>query len=143
MRKMQKSQLGFSLLELMIVVAIVGILSAIAIPSYTDYVTRANRTDAMETISEIMNQQQRFVLRNRRYATDLTQIGYGSSVVATVEDFYDITASLCDAGTTPIQRCVLLTAAPKGRQAGDGDITLTSRGERAWNGNAGWYHRDQ
>ena len=137
----ERKQVGFSLIEMMTVVAIIAILGSIAYPSYTAYVTRANRTDAMETMSEIMNQQQRFVLRNRRYATNLTQLGYGSSVVVTNRGLYSIAASVCGVGVT-IQRCVLLTATPQGAQAGDGSITINSRGQKQWKGKDGWFHRE-
>ncbi len=131
---------GFSLIELMIAVALVGILGMVAYPSYVNYVERTNRTDAMETLTEIMNQQQKFALRQRRYATDLTELGYAASPVITARALYSISAAAC-AGST-IQRCVILTAAAQGTQAGDGAITLNSRGEKTWNGNAGWFHRE-
>lgn len=136
---MQSKQLGFSLIELMIVVGIIGILGTVAFPSYTKYVTRGNRTDAMETLVEIMNQQQRFALRQRRFATNLTQLGYPNATVETSRDLYVIKAEVCTGET--IQRCVILTATPQGGQAGDGDITLNSRGEKEWNSVSGWYHR--
>ena len=136
----RNNQLGFSLIELMIAVALVGILGMVAYPSYTQYVERANRTDAMEMLTEIMNQQQKFALRQRRYATNLTELGYGGNTVDTSRGLYSISAAACADST--IQRCVILTAAAQGAQAGDGAITLNSRGEKTWNGNAGWFHRE-
>ena len=47
---MQKNHKGFTLIELMIVIAIIGILAAIAVPQYTDYVTRSRRADALSLI---------------------------------------------------------------------------------------------
>ena len=132
-------QTGYSMIELMVVVAIIGILGAVAYPSYTQYVTRTNRTDAMETLTEVMNQQQRFIMRNRRYATDLRQLGFGQATLETSRGLYVIAAAAC--GSEPIQRCVQLTATPQGVQQNDGVITLNSRGEKQWAGQAGWYHR--
>ena len=138
--KTSSKQGGFSLIELVVVVLIIGILASVATPIYRDYVQRGYRADAMETLTDMMAQQQRFVLRQRTFTTTLTLLGYGSNTVETDNGYYNVTAS---AGCGNINRCVLLTATPiAGKsQDGDGIITLSSRGEKQWNGQDGWNHK--
>lgn len=62
-----KAQNGFTLVELMIVVAIIGILSAIAVPSYSDYVTRGKLTEATSTLSNGRVRIEQFFQDNRTY----------------------------------------------------------------------------
>ena len=57
-----KSKHGFTLIELMIAVAIVGILAAVAYPAYTQYMIRANRAAAQSEMMDIANRQQQFLL---------------------------------------------------------------------------------
>jgi len=123
---------GFTLIELMVVVAIVGILSAIAYPSYTDYIVRSNRADGQEKIAEVLFEQERFQTRRRRYTVDLTDLGYDSAANVVSDDGnYLLTATACGAG---IADCVLISAAPTpgGRQANSGEVALTlnSRGTK-------------
>jgi type IV pilus assembly protein PilE len=69
---------GFTLIELMITVAIVAILAAVALPSYRQYVVRSKRSAAQAQMMDIANRQQQFLLANRSYAdkTALTASGY-------------------------------------------------------------------
>lgn len=69
-------QSGVTLLELMIVVVIVGILAAVAYPSYRDMVARGKRNEAKAALLQIAAQQERFYLNNNSYTTDMTQLGF-------------------------------------------------------------------
>ncbi len=60
---------GITLLELMIVVVVIGILGMIALPSYRQYVTRAQRTEAKAALLQLATSQERFYLANRRYGS--------------------------------------------------------------------------
>lgn len=140
MKNKEYSAQGFTLLEIMIVVAIIAIIAAIALPNYTGYLKRAQRTDAMETLTEVMSQQQRFFSRNRTYTANLQDLGYNGTTVDSDNANYNIAAAVCAVGQ-PLTRCVRLTAEDQNSQEGDGDITLDSRGGRTWNGLDGWEHK--
>lgn len=73
---MYRNMQGVTLLELMIVVIIVGILAALAYPSYRDSVARAKRNEAKAALLQIATNQERFYLNNNVYTTDLTQLGF-------------------------------------------------------------------
>ena len=80
---------GFTLIELMIVVLIVAIIAAVAVPIYSDYIVRSNRADAADQITAVMNQQERFQTRNRRYSDDLTDLGYQVCLLYTSDAAYE------------------------------------------------------
>lgn len=65
----RQSATGFSLTELMIVVALFAILSAVAIPTYKDHIVRSRRSDAMAELLELYNRQEQFFAARMRYAT--------------------------------------------------------------------------
>jgi type IV pilus assembly protein PilE len=67
MNKMTKKVIGFSLIELMVVVAIVGILAAIAYPSYQNYIIRSNRTSATACLTELSQFMERSYTQNMAY----------------------------------------------------------------------------
>ena len=114
---LSKMEYGFTLIELMIAVAIIGLLSLVAIPSYTQYITRTNRADAQDKLTEVVYELERFNTRNRTYTVDLTQLGFVAPAApapqtATLSDqgFYTITAAVC-AGAA-VATCVNVTATP-------------------------------
>jgi type IV pilus assembly protein PilE len=131
---------GFSLMELMIVVAIVGILAAIAYPSYQNYVLRTGRSDGQAKMMEIIQAQERFYSQNQTYTTNLGAGGlaYGVAANASVpsaEGRYTIQAAACANST--IARCVILTATRVGPQLQDnecGNLTIDSRGTKGKSG---------
>ncbi len=88
-----KLQHGFTLIELMIVVAIVAILAAIAMPSYSDYIVKSNRSDAKIALMKYAQMQESYFVQNLSYAKDLTTgtggLGISDSVTSE-EDLYSI-----------------------------------------------------
>lgn len=81
-----KRSYGITLLEMVIVVAIIGILGAIAYPSYQERALRAKRTDAKAALINIAGQQERFFLKNNAFTSDLADLG----VETTQNEFYSL-----------------------------------------------------
>ncbi|MCP3673102.1 MAG: type IV pilin protein [Gammaproteobacteria bacterium] len=103
-------QNGFSLLELMIVVALMGIIMSIALPSYQDSIQKARRSDAMSALMDAANRQEQFMLDNNSYSTNLADIGM---VNPTPEGHYNI--AIVEATVAcPITRCYVLSATADG-----------------------------
>jgi type IV pilus assembly protein PilE len=115
-----KKHSGFTLMELMIVVAIIGIISAIAFPSYNSYMKKSRRADAKVGLSKLADKQERFYLQENIYATTTAALGLANPVVSK-EGYYNITVS-AGAGTAGF----ILSAAAVGAQTSD---TTTSAGD--------------
>lgn len=117
-------QKGFTLIELMITTAIVAILAAVAYPSYTRYVIRANRTAAKAQMLDIANREQQFLLSNRAYGTLQALRDAGYSLPSGLTGKY--TPAIEIGSTTVPSFTVTFTA--EGSQASDGPLTYNSEG---------------
>ena len=119
-----KRQSGFTLLELMIVLVIVGILASIAIPSYRDSIRKSNRRAAQAVLMDIANRERQYFMANRAFA-DAAELGY--SLPAEVAGKYTFTVTPDNAATPP-NFVIDFTAV--GGQTADGDLSLNSEGEK-------------
>ena len=75
-------QCGFTLIEILVVVAIIGVLAAIAVPSYRNSIIASNRSVAQAALLDLANRQEQFFLDNRTYTSDLTDLGYPQNMVS-------------------------------------------------------------
>ena len=110
---MKKGTSGFTLIELMIVVAVVGILAAIAYPAYTDYVRKARRADAQANMLDIQIKAERYRGYNNSYPANAAAMTGDLSIISS-DDYYDFSIS----GATS---SYFIKAAPKagGSQVGE------------------------
>ncbi len=86
----RKESLGVTLVELLIAVAIMGILGAVAYPSYVDYVLRANRAEPQRELSKLASLQEQYFIDHRTYTTDMTLLGMPASPYITESGNYSI-----------------------------------------------------
>ncbi|AUM11959.1 type IV pilin protein [Ketobacter alkanivorans] len=124
-----KSVKGFSLVELMIVIAIIGIIAAIAYPSYVDSVQKSRRADGRAALQEAAARQERFYTEANTYTGDLTRLVTNADGSSSPEGYYDISVALsCDrtVGGTTYYSCFALTATAQGLQSDDSEcVTIT------------------
>jgi type IV pilus assembly protein PilE len=141
---MKKRNLGFSLIELMVVVAIVGVLATFAFGSYDSYVTRTNRAIGKSFLSQVASKQEQYFADNKQYADDMKALGYayekfGVDNRSNVLDPSDSTAIYVMTLTnTDGNRTYTVEAVPTNAQAGKdsecGTLSITQAGTKGVSG---------
>lgn len=136
-KMMSKIKQGFTLIELMIVIAIIAIIAAIAYPSYQNYTKRAKRLEVQSYLMELSHRLASYKLVNRSFKdASMTVIGGNANFPNSGSQTYTITltddvgatlGSGAENGTT-----WRLVATPTGGQAGLGAVTLTHTGQQCW-----------
>ena len=155
---------GFTLIELMITVAIIGILAAVAYPAYTDSLLKGRRATARTGLAELLQQPERYKTQRNCYIGFTTNAATGVATASApspstacggvtpsavpmkafsgenfVDSHYRLEASTCPdgaSGTLSIADCVLVSAIPKRADPAVATLTLTSTGVKSCTGTA-------
>jgi len=138
-----KRQRGVTLMELMTVVTIISIIAAVSYPSYTQFIIRAKRSAGTSMLMQVADRQQQYFMDNKRYAANLTNLGFDDDTVMIADDgnivsssdedrVYGISLSVVTATT------YTLTATPQLRQSAKdsscGSLSLTHTGAKSQSG---------
>lgn len=130
----RQAQRGFTLFELMITVAIVGILAGVAYPAYQGQISSTRRTDAQSDLMQLASFMERFFTENNSY---LTPAGVAPVLpfVQSPQSSTNIAYNLSVNPATVTSTSYTLVAVPVGAQAGDGFLNLSDTGVRIWDTN--------
>lgn len=122
---------GYTLMELLVTVAVIGVLASITIPTYKSYSVKTRRSEGRAFAMEIMQRQEKYYTENNTYTINLSQLGYSSSTPTSERSYYKVTATAASDG---IANNVILTSVPQGTQASDtecGSFIINSNGSKS------------
>ena len=122
---------GFTLIEVMITVAIVGVLAAIALPSYSDYIQRSKIIDGTTKLGDFRSKMEKFFMDNRTYQN---VAACGVTPIASPADYFTIGCVAPTATTYTITA----TGVPANGMSNLFIYTVTETGAKASSGPAGW-----
>jgi type IV pilus assembly protein PilE len=126
---------GFTLIEILIALAIVGIITAIALTAYRDSQLRAGRTEGKNALMQVVSDQERYYSNNFSYSTKATPLAtVPANTLLSLTGKYRVTVAACSGST--IASCFIATATPQSTQTTDtcANLTITSAGVRAASG---------
>jgi type IV pilus assembly protein PilE len=138
---MTNRERGFSLVELMIVVVIVAILTAVALPSYFAQVQKSRRAEAKSALTQVATMQQQFRTEQNRFTVDLTDLGLASAGWNDTENGYYEVSVLAATGGCPIATCFDLQVRPKSGSPQADDVwnyRLVSDGRKLRSNGGAW-----
>ena len=126
LNQMNKKNKGFSLIELMIVIDIIGILAVVGSSSYKSQIQRGLRADAQRTMMEIAAKQEQYMMNNQNYTWDLSVNGLNYTIPTKVAQNYNITVMQ----TWGVQPGFIVNAVAQGEMLDDGNLSLNSDGTK-------------
>ena len=121
-------QSGFTLMEVMIVVVIIGILAAFAYPAYQDSVRKSRRSDAKAILSDVAARLEQFYQSNKSYTDEVTLLGYtevAAKTAASPESYYHLTITALPAGCVADNDCTAYTLTATAQSLGNQDEDTT------------------
>ena len=116
-------QAGFTLIELVIVMAVLTLLVTMAYPSYLEHMNKVRRADALGPLLDVVSRQEQYMLDHKQYAGNMTQLGFAANPYITPEGYYSVAVVTAGCGTSP---CYRFTATPVSGKAQAKDAKCTS-----------------